>query len=339
MNEDNVGSLERLGIQTETDIEQDILTPASVKSVRFRTAKPSGYSFREVDELMEMVVSSITNYAKKLNQRDLDVHTLGRELDLERTNFLNAQAELQKLQLSANFAAGQAKVEQDKEGEAILARISSLQEELGAANARVAELEDALATAAPAEDNSEVQEELESVRAQYLELHSRYTGDVEALQGELQSRDSRIGELENRQAELETEKDAALAAAAAVPATAGEISPEREQQLLSHIEQITQQYGELADMYTASTEELKALKENPASDDSEELEAAHARIAELETELAQRERAANESVALPDPNQTASAPAPTRAYSNLPPGVRPEDLEGSDLPAWNRPRN
>jgi hypothetical protein len=135
------GSLERLGIKLETQPKDGVLTPGTVKSARFRMSKPSGYAVKDVEDfVLNIVQPSLTWYAQALHQRDLDVHQLGKELDLIEVDNLNLKFQLQAAQFGSQVQEGLDMNKDDKEMQELLQRYTALEAQLEAATTENAQL-------------------------------------------------------------------------------------------------------------------------------------------------------------------------------------------------------
>lgn len=134
-----VGSLERLGIDLETQPPEHILTPGEAKGARFQISQPKGYYPADVDTFMETsVIPSLTWYANALHERDLSVHKLGEKLDQAEVDLKNLKTELAAAQYSAPLGAALEKNQDDKEMTAILSQLEQTRLELAAAAAALA---------------------------------------------------------------------------------------------------------------------------------------------------------------------------------------------------------
>lgn len=143
-----LGSLERLGIELETQPPENILTPGEAKGARFQISQPKGYYPTDVDTFMESsVIPSLAWYAKALHERDLDIHKLGEKLDQAEVDLKNLKTELAAAQYSAPLSAALEKNQDDKEMTAILEQLEQARAEAAAANAALATATAALATA------------------------------------------------------------------------------------------------------------------------------------------------------------------------------------------------
>lgn len=143
-----LGSLERLGIELETQPPENILTPGEAKGARFQISQPKGYYPTDVDTFMESsVIPSLGWYAKTLHQRDLDIHKLGEKLDQAEVDLKNLKTELAAAQYSAPLGAALEKNQDDKEMTAILEQLEQARAEIAATNAALATATAALATA------------------------------------------------------------------------------------------------------------------------------------------------------------------------------------------------
>jgi len=133
------GSLERLGIATETQIPENILTPSNVAAVRFRQQRERGYYTKDVETFVkDQVKITLEWFAQRLHARDLDVHVLGGELDRAEVDIANLRAQLQVSEATAPFQDIIAQAQQDPEIEAMMARMN---QDLDDARARTASLE------------------------------------------------------------------------------------------------------------------------------------------------------------------------------------------------------
>lgn len=143
-----LGSLERLGIELETQPPENILTPGEAKGVRFQISQPKGYYPTDVDTFMESsVIPSLGWYATTLHERDLDIHKLGEKLDQAEVDLKNLKTELAAAQYSAPLGAALEKNQDDKEMTAILEQLEQARAEVAATNAALATATAALATA------------------------------------------------------------------------------------------------------------------------------------------------------------------------------------------------
>ena len=135
------GSLERLGIPLETVPGEGVLTPGTVKAVRFRMSKPTGYAVKDVEDfVLDIVQPSLTWYSQALHQRDLAIHTLGEELDRAEVDLLNLRFQLQTTQYSARVEEGVALNQDDKEMAALLDQLNTMREGLSLADQKTEEL-------------------------------------------------------------------------------------------------------------------------------------------------------------------------------------------------------
>lgn len=140
-NSQQQGSLERLGIPLETLPGEGVLTPGTVKAVRFRMSKPTGYAVKDVEDfVLDIVQPSLTWYSQALHQRDLAIHTLGEELDRAEVDLLNLRFQLQTTQYSARVEEGVALNQDDKEMAALLVQLTTLQESFNLSNQKTEEL-------------------------------------------------------------------------------------------------------------------------------------------------------------------------------------------------------
>ncbi len=133
-----VGSLERMGIFVETTIPQGVLTPATAKGIHFRTRKPSGYAFNEVDEfVLNIVQPAIDWYVNSLYQRDMHVHQLGQALDQAEIDVKNLKAQAQFLEYNGQIAKGLERGQDDAEMVAVMAKLTATESELNATKAEL----------------------------------------------------------------------------------------------------------------------------------------------------------------------------------------------------------
>jgi hypothetical protein len=133
--EENEGSLERLGVQVQTVIEEDILTEAQALKVRFRATKvkgysnPVGYAFSEVDTFVRNIVTpSLAWYQNALHERDKTVHRLGEELDRLQVDNTNLTKQLEYIQYNSRISDGIQAGQDDQEMSALLSRLQEQQE-------------------------------------------------------------------------------------------------------------------------------------------------------------------------------------------------------------------
>jgi hypothetical protein len=125
------GSLERLSIPVETQLGENVLTPASVKSVQFRVAEPKGYYFKDVEDFVNtMLLPSLEWYAKTLHDRDNAIYKLGEELDRSEVDRTNLRFQLQAAEYGSAVQKGVDANEEDKEMADLLSRLTDAQAQL-----------------------------------------------------------------------------------------------------------------------------------------------------------------------------------------------------------------
>lgn len=265
------GSLEKRGIQVETAIDENVLSPSAAKSVRFRTSKPSGYAYSEVDDFVRNIVQpSIDWYAQTLYQRDKVVHFLGSELDKAETDITNLKSQIQFLEYNSRIEQGISQNADDKEMAALMSRLEVSEAEAASLRQQLENQQSFI----PVENENEKDAYIEQLVAQYNELTERYTQDTTALQQQLQAaaeatvaqvgnpeQDAYVEQLTTQYNELMTRYTEDVAAlqsqldtALANQSNVSALTPEQE----AYIEQVTNQYNELMTRYTEDTQALEA---------------------------------------------------------------------------------
>lgn len=96
--------LRQFRIKPETELNDDILTPSKIAKVRFRESSPKGFSFTDVEQFHRDVSMSLQWYIKALEQRDKDIHRLATEIDKYITDYQNLRFEIEVLQSSGGQA-------------------------------------------------------------------------------------------------------------------------------------------------------------------------------------------------------------------------------------------
>lgn len=264
------GSLEKRGIAVETVIDENVLSPSTAKSVRFRTSKPSGYAYGEVDDFVRNIVQpSIDWYAQTLYQRDKVVHFLGSELDKAETDITNLKSQIQFLEYNSRIEQGISQNADDKEMAALMARLEVSEAEAASLRQQLENQQSFI----PVENDSEKDAYIEQLVAQYNELTERYTQDTSALQAQLQAATeatsatasntdqeayieqvtTQYNDLMTRYNEDVASLQAQLDTALANQSNGATSSPEQD----AYIEQITNQYNELMTRYTEDTQALE----------------------------------------------------------------------------------
>jgi len=141
-NPEQQGSLERLGIQLETLPTEGVLTPGTVKSARFRISKPSGYAVKDVEDfIFDIVQPTLAWYSEALHKRDLDVFTLGEELDKAEVDLVNLRYQVQALEYGSKVQEGVALNQEDKEVSDLLERFQELQQQHEATLTQIEQLQ------------------------------------------------------------------------------------------------------------------------------------------------------------------------------------------------------
>lgn len=324
------GSLERLGVQVETEIDPNVLTTGGAKAIRFRGSKPSGYSFQEVDDFVNnIVVPSIDWYSQTLYQRDKVVHTLGRALDQAETDIKNLKSQLQFVSYNSQIKEGIDLNKDDKE-------VAGLMQRLTEAEAELKQLKENPTAAAQQtggdsenlERIAELETYIDAVSKQYQTLVDQYETDTAALQGQIDAL---------TQAGQALTPETGSNAPEGAPDADSEALKGRITELEEYINTIRTQYEELVTAYTE-------LTENPATPESSsqtiteeqynqletENQALRNRVTELEEQLTAgtpepEEEQPEEPKRLPLPSEEQASVNATQ-YENLPPGIKPEDL-------------
>lgn len=292
------GSLEKRNINVETVIDDNVLTSAASKSVRFRIAKPSGYAPSEVDDFIANIVQpSIDWYTQIIHSRDKVVHFLGEELDRAETDIFNLKSQIQFIEYNSKIEEGISRNTDDKEMVALMERLSAteaeaerLKEELANTtqstptdadvriqeiqqkyndlqtqyHEEVSELQAKLAETPEPSASPETEQYIQQVTDQYNELLARYTEDTQALQAQI---DTLVSEATNNESVAPVATDTS--------------------ELEQYIQQITDQYNELLARYTEDTQALQAQVETLQATPSVAPSSGESSTAELEQYIQQ----------------------------------------------------
>lgn len=139
-NEQQTGALERMGIPVETTTPDGVMTSGAARSVRFRTSRPQGYAFGDVESfLFDHIIPSFEWYANVLHQRDLAVHKLGEYIDKLEVDILNLSAQLENKQYNEALGIAVEQSEGSDETEILLERVQGLEYQLAAAQQQLAD--------------------------------------------------------------------------------------------------------------------------------------------------------------------------------------------------------
>jgi chromosome segregation ATPase len=300
------GSLERLGIPVEVPIDENVLLPSKAKAITFRISRPTGYAFSEVDDYVQNIVNpSIEWLVHTIATRNRDVHALGEQLDLAEVDIKNLQGQIQYLQYNSTLAEGINRNSDDKEAAALMEKltkqeleIASLRNQIQAAktqgtdpeteayiqqitdqyndlltrydndvNILEAQLVEAQASVATAENTSEQEEYIAQLTAQYGDLQTQYTEELASFTAQLAEKDEALAVALKRHEEDTVKLQEQLQQLLDAPKEVG-IDPETE----AYIQQITNQYTELVSRYETDTAELQARLEEASATPEDAIE-------------------------------------------------------------------
>lgn len=167
--ENELGALERLGIEVQTTPPAQILTTGKAKSIRFRVSRPHGYSYGDVESYQfDFVIPTLEWYAETLYQRDFAIHKLGELVDKIEVDLQNAKAQLDNKDFNAAIGFAVDENEGDAEMAALLLKVGDLQLQLEQSNAALAEAQNAGITS-PDGDESYTREEVEGFLSSAVE--------------------------------------------------------------------------------------------------------------------------------------------------------------------------
>lgn len=183
-NNANNGSLEKRGIQVETQIDPNVLSSSAAKAIRFRLSKPSGYALSEVDDFVRNIVqTSIDWYNQTIYERDKTVHYLGEELDKAETDIANLKSQIQFLEYNGQIEKGISQNSDDKEMVALMEKLATSEKEITSLHEQLNSINNTTETN---NNNPEQEAYIEQITTQYNELFARYNEDVESLQTQLE---------------------------------------------------------------------------------------------------------------------------------------------------------
>lgn len=282
------GSLERLGIQVETPIDENILTEGSARNVRFRSvkvsgvSKPLGYSFGEVDKFVQDIVTpSLVWYQKTLHERDKTVYFLGSELDKVEAEKAELVNQVKTFEYNASVRTGLNAFQEDKEVATLLQRLKTVEAERDAALANaggVVNVQEYL-------DAIEARDEyIAQITEQFTQLQQSYQPAVDTTELENAVADKEQ-ELVTLRAELDSLRTELLVLQS-IPSPVDNSAELQEKdealaQYQAHVETITSQYNQLLEQYN----QLQADVEAQGTDNEAKVTSLTAALAQANSDI------------------------------------------------------